>query len=82
MRLTGLSALASRQAPNRNPSDDLALVGCSETLGSRSADMIIPPRNRISDSRITVEAPRCPRRVPPEAGAKVEGERLAAARTR
>jgi len=32
MRLTSLRALASRQAPNRNASDDLALVSCSATL--------------------------------------------------
>src|SRR5215218_6071649 len=32
MRLTSVHALASRQAPNRNPSADLALVSCSDTL--------------------------------------------------
>jgi hypothetical protein len=32
MRLTSANALASRQAPNRNASDDLALVSCSDTL--------------------------------------------------
>jgi len=35
MRLTSADALASVQAPNRNPSADLALVSCSATLGSR-----------------------------------------------
>ena len=34
MRVTSLDALESRQALNRNPSDDLALVGRSATLGS------------------------------------------------
>jgi hypothetical protein len=34
MRLTRLLALASVQAPNRNASLDLALVSCSDTLGS------------------------------------------------
>ena len=32
MRLTSLPALASIQALNRNPSEDLALVSCSATL--------------------------------------------------
>jgi hypothetical protein len=30
MRLASVDALASRQAANRNASDDLALVGCSD----------------------------------------------------
>jgi len=32
-RLTCMDALASRQALSRNPSEDLALVSCSATLG-------------------------------------------------
>ena len=35
MRLTSMHALASRQAANRNPSDDSALVSCSATLASK-----------------------------------------------
>ena len=35
MRPTRLTALASRQAINRNPSGVFALVSCSDTLGSR-----------------------------------------------
>jgi hypothetical protein len=37
MRLTRLRAIAARQALNHNASDDLALVGCSDTLGSMVA---------------------------------------------
>ena len=32
MRPTSRDALATRQALNRNPSDDLALVSCSDSL--------------------------------------------------
>src|SRR5215211_1456521 len=35
MRLTSADALASRQALNRNPSENPALVCCSATLGDR-----------------------------------------------
>jgi len=35
MRLASVDALETRQAINRNPSADLALVSCSATLGSR-----------------------------------------------
>jgi hypothetical protein len=34
MRLTSTDALACIQAINRNPSDDFALVSCSDTLDS------------------------------------------------
>ena len=42
MRLTSVDALASRQAPNRNPSDDVALVSCSVPLGGYECDFWKP----------------------------------------
>ena len=40
MRLTSVDALASRQALNRNPSLDLALVSCSDSLACTVARLI------------------------------------------
>jgi hypothetical protein len=39
MRLTRVDALPSRQATNRNPSDDLALVGWSATLAPQRLEL-------------------------------------------
>ena len=52
MRLASLRALASRQAPNRNASDDLALVSCSDSLGCRRAGVgPAPSRSGVDQAR-------------------------------
>jgi len=50
MRPTTLEALASPQALNRNPSDDLALGSCSDTLGRWHRTLSTQARHHERDS--------------------------------
>ena len=49
MRPTSSSALASRQALNRNASEDLALVSCSASLDSQRLELTFQPANPKRD---------------------------------
>ena len=69
MRLTSADALATRHAPNRNPSADLALVGCSASLDGAIVDSVAAllslPQARALLSQGRLEVPPIPIRAHP-----------------
>ena len=58
MRLTSLRALASRQAINHNPSDGLALVSCSDSLGSGARSSALKAHRHARPKRAPFEQER------------------------